>query len=612
MDKFVKKRCESSTSSASKKTRLYNDSYLNYGFTSFDGKPQCVVCSQVLSDESMKPSKLIRHLETKHPAHKNKPLEFFESKLHTLRNQQTSMCNLSHTDKSLLEASYLVALRVAKMSKPHTIAETLVLPAAIDMVSVVIGVEEANKLKKVPLSNDTISRRIDDMAADVRDQIIEQVSSSEFFSIQFDESTDVANMSQFLCFVRYECGTSVKENMLFCKTVPGHATGKCLFDIFYEATRNYTTIDWTKCIAVCSDGAKAITGKNSGLIKILKERLTPRAEWTHCFLHRHALASKNMPENLNDILCKAVKLVNFIKSRPLQNRLFTKLCDEMGENKKSLLFHTEVRWLSRGKVLTRVLELRDELIMFLQDKQTPLSLFLQDTESCLLLAYLADIFSHLNDLNVNLQGRDKNILLMTDKVHAFIKKLDIWIIRLQSKIFDSFPLTSDYIEKHLIEKEQDTIIQHSLGCMKMHLRELKTQLTEYFPEDKNDFSKRWVLNPFSENVVAAAKLPVEIHDQLIEMSADKTLQLQFASEDLNMFWLARRHQYGTLVTEALKILIPFATSYLCEKGFSSMVALKTKYRNRMLSLENNLLLSVSNEDPRMKKILSGKQMQPSH
>ncbi|XP_067129148.1 zinc finger BED domain-containing protein 5-like [Centruroides vittatus] len=120
---------------------------LNYGFTSLDGKLQCVVCAQVLSDESMKPSKLVRHLETKHPAHKNN-LEFFERKLHTSRNQQTSICKLSHTDERVLEASYLVALRVAKMSKPHTIAENLILPAAIDMVSVLIGVEEAKKIEK--------------------------------------------------------------------------------------------------------------------------------------------------------------------------------------------------------------------------------------------------------------------------------------------------------------------------------------------------------------------------------------------------------------------------------------------------------------------------------
>ncbi|XP_067127064.1 SCAN domain-containing protein 3-like [Centruroides vittatus] len=355
MDKFVKKRSEPFTSSESvgKKTRLYNDSYLNYSFASLDGKPQCVVCSQVLSNESMKPSKLVQHLETKHPAHKNKPLEFFKRKLHTLRNQQTSIYNLSHTDKSVLEASYLVALRVAKMSKPHTIAKNLILPAAVDMITVLIGVEEAKILKNIPLSDDTISGQIDDMAADVHNQIIQQVSSSEFFSIQFDESTDVANMSQ-LCFVRYECDrdTSLKENMLFCKTVPGHATGQCLFDVFYEATRNYTNIDWTKCIAVCSDGAKVITGKNSELMKMLRDCLIiPRVEWMHCFLHRHALVTKNMPENLNQILCEVVKLVNFIKSQSLQNRLFAKLYDEMDENKKSLLFHTEVRWLSQGKVL---------------------------------------------------------------------------------------------------------------------------------------------------------------------------------------------------------------------------------------------------------------------
>ncbi|XP_067145044.1 zinc finger BED domain-containing protein 5-like [Centruroides vittatus] len=123
----------------------------------------------------MKPSKLVRHLETKHPAHKNKSLEFFERKLHTLRNQQTSTCKLSHADKSVLEASYLVALRVAKMSKPQTIAENLILPAAIDMVSVLIGVGEAKKLKNISLSNDTISSRIDGMDADVRDQIIQRV-----------------------------------------------------------------------------------------------------------------------------------------------------------------------------------------------------------------------------------------------------------------------------------------------------------------------------------------------------------------------------------------------------------------------------------------------------
>lgn len=41
-------------------------------------KPQCVICSEVLSRESMKPSKLKHHLETKHPGCKDKPMEYFQ------------------------------------------------------------------------------------------------------------------------------------------------------------------------------------------------------------------------------------------------------------------------------------------------------------------------------------------------------------------------------------------------------------------------------------------------------------------------------------------------------------------------------------------------------
>jgi hypothetical protein len=46
-----------------------------------------------------------------------------------------------------------------------------------------------------------------------------------------------------------------------------------------------------------------------------------------------------------------------IKSMPLNARLFTIFCKGMGSEYTALLLYTEVRWLSRGKVLVRVLEL---------------------------------------------------------------------------------------------------------------------------------------------------------------------------------------------------------------------------------------------------------------
>ena len=45
-------------------------------------KPQRVLCHAVLSAESMKTSKVKRHLETKHPEHAKKDLDFFKRHRH--------------------------------------------------------------------------------------------------------------------------------------------------------------------------------------------------------------------------------------------------------------------------------------------------------------------------------------------------------------------------------------------------------------------------------------------------------------------------------------------------------------------------------------------------
>ena len=57
-------------------------------------------------------------------------------------------------------------------------------------------------------------------------------------------------------------------------------------------------------------------------------------------------------------------MVNYIKARPLKSQLFTKLCKEMEANYENLLLHSEARWFSRGKALSRVYELKEEMLAF--------------------------------------------------------------------------------------------------------------------------------------------------------------------------------------------------------------------------------------------------------
>lgn len=82
--------------------------------------------------------------------------------------------------------------------------------------------------------------------------------------------------------------------------------------------------------------------------------------------------------------------------------------------------------------------MREELKIIFTDKNNSFSEFLRDEESLLQLAFLSDMFSHLNDLNTRLRGHNKNILIMTDKVNAFIKKVGIWTIRFDKRIYCNF------------------------------------------------------------------------------------------------------------------------------------------------------------------------------
>lgn len=108
--------------------------------------------------------------------------------------------------------------------------------------------------------------------------------------------------------------------------------------------------DWTKCVGISTDGAKAMTGRISGLISRIKN-LAPEVKSVHCALHREALASKKIPDDLKTALSEVVKIINYIKARPLNSRLFALLCRDMGSEHVSLLLHCEVRWLSKGRIL---------------------------------------------------------------------------------------------------------------------------------------------------------------------------------------------------------------------------------------------------------------------
>ena len=68
-----------------------------------------------------------------------KSREFFARKLSEMNKQSVVLSNFLQTPAKAQLASFKVAYGIAKCKRLHTIAEELVLPAALDLVSTMIG-----------------------------------------------------------------------------------------------------------------------------------------------------------------------------------------------------------------------------------------------------------------------------------------------------------------------------------------------------------------------------------------------------------------------------------------------------------------------------------------
>ena len=79
----------------------------------------------------------------------------------------------------------------------------------------------------------------------------------------------MAGLAILIVFARYDFNNKNENNILFCNSLELHTTGKDIFD----CVDNYITkhgIGLDKCISVCTDGAKAMTGKLPGAVTRIK------------------------------------------------------------------------------------------------------------------------------------------------------------------------------------------------------------------------------------------------------------------------------------------------------------------------------------------------------
>ncbi|XP_053541156.1 general transcription factor II-I repeat domain-containing protein 2B-like [Ictalurus punctatus] len=181
--------------------------------------------------------------------------------------------------------------------------------------------------------------------------------------------------------------------------------------------------------------------KKSGLVgrmrlKMQEENCTGELTANHCIIHQESLCGKVL--KMEHVMSTVTQTVNFIRAKGLNPRQFQSFMREIDSKFGDLPYHTEVRWLSRGKVLKSVFELGEEICQFLDSKGKDSTLLRDEKWKCE-LAFLADITSYLSVLNLQLQGWDRMITDMYDAVKAFQVKLRLWETQMHQCNLSHFP-----------------------------------------------------------------------------------------------------------------------------------------------------------------------------
>ena len=151
-----------------------------------------------------------------------------------------------------------------------------------------------------------------------------------------------------------------------------------------------------------------------------------------------------------------------------------------------------------------------------------------------------------------------------------------------------FSELKDYLEENKFNQKnvKQSVISH---C------NLSQWFDIYFPEGTTPQQHDWILLPFT--ISNTHHLLSDLIKALDDFSSDPGLKIAFDTKrTLTEFWLSVAKEYPQLPAAAVNVLVPFGTTFSCERMFSTLSYVKNKYRSK-LEVEDDLRVAVSQTKP---------------
>lgn len=160
-------------------------------------------------------------------------------------------------------ASYKISNFISKAGKTHTIGESLIMPTVALVFPTVIHQNSQEITSVIPLSNSSVSRRIDEVAGEIENRIISKLQVNDF-SLQLHETTSTDKFFLMMDFVRFLDADELYQEMLSALKLTTEIESQSIFkevEVYFEGNN----ITLNKNIVVCAtDEAVAMIGRYVG------------------------------------------------------------------------------------------------------------------------------------------------------------------------------------------------------------------------------------------------------------------------------------------------------------------------------------------------------------
>ncbi|XP_034548006.1 general transcription factor II-I repeat domain-containing protein 2B-like [Notolabrus celidotus] len=368
------------------------------------------------------------------------------------------------------------------------------------------------------------------------------------------------------------------------RSMKGTTTGSDLFTEVNECM-DPLGLKWDRLTGVTTDGCPNLTGKNVGLLKRMQDKVTEidvdqKLVFLHCIIHQHVLCKSVL--KIDHVIDVVTKIVNFIRARALNHRQFVALLEEHETEHRDIGYHTAIRWLSLGKVLKRVWDLKAEIREFCEKKGKDFP-ELSDEDWMADFAFSVDVTALMNELNTKLQGKGLFVHEMHSLVKAFMTKIQ----------FLSSQLESNTLTHMQTLKEVTPPADHFRRYSSM-LGALHGEFSRRFEDlRKIEDEMHLISSPFTCSVDNAAS---DVQLELIDLQSDAVLAEHFNSGSLLDFYSSLKENFLNMRRHAQKMLVLFGSTYICEQTFSMMKFTKSRYRSSLTDDHLSAVLRISTSD----------------